>query len=265
MRRHVEHAAALDPVAVPHRALRKHVVHRIPVVRGIRVDQAADGAVLRRDLRLDAAPRGAVPRDDDGALDRDAAAFQLFVVRRPAVVDVDERAGDVAVDGVRVVAGQLLRRLTRGGIDGERRLTERRLEGGRRDHLDEAFFRRREEDLVGLDARVPSPFLEARGHPFGVVLAVGRSDVMRARAQPAHVLADVRGARQRAERGVPCRSRVLRGDRYRPNGGRENQHRERASHRSSRVRQFSSCSASVSPIGNGPKWLSNRCVNSSQV
>ena len=69
----------------------KHVAVAVAVVARIGVDQAADRAVLGRDLRLDAAPRLAVARDDDRAFHRDAVALELLVVLGPAVVHVDER------------------------------------------------------------------------------------------------------------------------------------------------------------------------------
>ncbi len=50
----------------------------------------------------------AVARDDDGALDGNAQAVELFVIFRDAVVDVDQRRGDVAIDGVGVIRRELL-------------------------------------------------------------------------------------------------------------------------------------------------------------
>ena len=86
----------------------KHRAAEIPIVSRIGVDEAADGAVLGGDLRLHAAEDLPVADDDDGAARGDAQAFELVVVFDAAVVDVDERRCDVAVDRVGVVGGQLL-------------------------------------------------------------------------------------------------------------------------------------------------------------
>ena len=51
--------------------------------------------------------------------------------------------------------------------------------------------------------RVESPFLEAGENPFGIVLVVGRADVVRPRAQPAHVLAEIGGVGDGAELRLP--------------------------------------------------------------
>ena len=117
--------------------------------------------MLGGDFGLDAAPRIAVARDDDGALHGDAHALELLVVFRNAVVHVDERRGDVAVDGVRVVGGQLLGLLIRSGILRERRLLQ--LGGEFRcglDEFDDALFRRGKEDVEMFDVRVEAPLLK---------------------------------------------------------------------------------------------------------
>ncbi len=72
------------------------------------VNQAANGAVLGGNLGLDAAPGVVVARDDNLSLDGDAHALELLVVLGDSVVDVDKRSGDVAVDRVSVIGGQLL-------------------------------------------------------------------------------------------------------------------------------------------------------------
>ena len=101
--RQVHHRAALRRAIAAPAARGVDVALEEAVVARIRVDQAADRAVLGRDLRLDAAPRAAVAGDDDLALDVDAAALELLVVGRDAVVDVDELGGHVAVGRVDVV------------------------------------------------------------------------------------------------------------------------------------------------------------------
>ena len=164
--RHVHHAAALRAVLRPHRAVRKRRLAEVTVVSRIRIDEAADGAVLARDLGLDAAPRRAVPRDDDRAAHGDTELFQDVVVLRPAVVDVHERRRDVAVDRVRVVAGQLLGLLARGRIFRHRRLLELGCESRGRDELEQALARGRKQHVERLDLRVPPERLELREQPL---------------------------------------------------------------------------------------------------
>ena len=76
MHRHVHHRAALRAVLVAIRALRIDVALEVAVVARIGVDDAADRAMLGGDLRLDAAPRPAVARDDDLPLHVDAVALE---------------------------------------------------------------------------------------------------------------------------------------------------------------------------------------------
>src|SRR6185295_6970245 len=79
---------------------------RVAVLPRVGVDDAADCAVLGGDLGLDASPRAVVAGDDDLPLHADTAPLQLFVVLRDAVIDVDELARDVSVDGVGVIDRQ---------------------------------------------------------------------------------------------------------------------------------------------------------------
>ena len=74
-------------------------------------------------LRLEAAPAAAVAGDDDLALDVDAALLERLIVVRHAVIDVDQRRGDVAV----ALIGDVGRQRVRGvayevGSPGDRRL-----------------------------------------------------------------------------------------------------------------------------------------------
>ena len=126
--RHVHHRAALDAVGAPVAALRVGVADEEPVVPRVGVEDAADGAVLGGDLRLDAAPGAAVAGDHDLAADVDSAAGELVVVVGHAVVDVDQLAGHVTVHRVGVVGRELLVLLARGGVLGQGGLGEGRLE-----------------------------------------------------------------------------------------------------------------------------------------
>ncbi len=106
---HVRDAAALDALLRPEGALRVDLALEEPVVLRVGVDDASDGALLRGDLGLDAPPSAAVAGDDDLPLHVDAEALETLVVFRDAVVHVDERRGDVAVDRVGVVASEAAR------------------------------------------------------------------------------------------------------------------------------------------------------------
>jgi hypothetical protein len=199
----VHDAAALDACLGPGRSLGKRLAVEVPVVARVGVDEATDRAVLAGDLWLDAAPGVAVARDDDRALDRDAQPLEPVVVLRDAVVDVDEPSGHVAVDRVGVVRRKLLGLLVGGRVDGDGRLRECGDELRRRDHLDPALLGGGEQHVERLDARVEPPLLELRQDPLRVVLVVRRADVVRARGEPLHVLAHVRGVRNRPELRLP--------------------------------------------------------------
>src|SRR5206468_12255711 len=60
-----------------------------------------------------------------------------------------------------------------------------------------------EDNVERFDARVEPEALELGEEPLGVVLVVRRADVVRAGRQPAHVLAQRVGRRDRAELGLP--------------------------------------------------------------
>src|SRR4029077_14046728 len=99
-----------------------------------------------------AAPGVAIARDDDRAFYGDAMAIEGFVVFGDAVVDVHERAGDVAVGGIGVVRRELLRLLIRGGILRDSGFLQ--LGGETRAacyQFDEALFWRREKNAEGFD------------------------------------------------------------------------------------------------------------------
>ena len=66
-----------------------------------------------------------------------------------------------------------------------------------------AHFRRGEENVEGLDAGVETPLFEFGEHPLGVVLVVGRADVVRTRGEALHVVAQVLGLGDGAEFRFP--------------------------------------------------------------
>ena len=104
--RHVHHAAALNHAPAAERAVGVDLALEVAVLVRIRIDDAGDGAVLGRDLRLDAAPAAAVAREDDLALHADAELVERLVVGRDAEVHVDDLAGHVARRRIRVVGRQ---------------------------------------------------------------------------------------------------------------------------------------------------------------
>ena len=142
--RHVRDAPALHTVRGTKRSGRKGFAMDESILMRIGVDEAAYRAVLGGDFRLDSAPRVIVASDDDLALHGNAHAVELLVVFRNAVIDVDQRGGDVTVDGIRVVSWQLFGLLIRSEILGERGFLKF---GGKLrtafDQFDDAFFRRR--------------------------------------------------------------------------------------------------------------------------
>ena len=197
--RHVGDRAALRAPLVAPRAFRVDVALKVAVVARVGVDEATDGPALGGDLRLDAAPRAAVARDDDLPLHVHAAPLQLLVVARHSVVDVDELAGHVAVDRVGVVGRQLLGGLPRGRVLRERRLREARGETLGRDQFQHALPRRGEEHVVALDLDLVAPRAEEAGHELRVQPPLLRADVVRPRGEPPHPVAQVLLAQERVE------------------------------------------------------------------
>ena len=193
-------AAALDALIGTVSAVGKRLTLNVAVALWIGIDEAADGAVFGGNLRLDAAPRMAVTRNGDGAFHGNAEAFETFVVFGQAVIDVDERSGDVAVPGISVVAGKLLGLLAGGGVNGQRGFFQFGGEfhfaagGGIAfafEELDQAFLRSGKEDVVGFDVRVEAKFLEFGEDPIGVFLVVRGADVVRAGGEVLHIFAHV--------------------------------------------------------------------------
>src|ERR1700688_5024697 len=97
----------------------------------------------------------------------------------------------------------LFRLVSEGWIWRERRLFEFGGELCRRKHLHNAQFGRRKQNVEPFNVRVQSPFLEVSKNPFGVVLVVGRTHMMRPRAQSSHVFAQVCRVGEGAELRFP--------------------------------------------------------------
>ena len=180
---HLHDTAALHALGRAHRALGEDGSYGVTIVARVGVNQTSDRAVLRRNLGLDAAPGSAVARDDDRAFHAYAVPGEHLVVRGDAVIHIDDRRGDIAVDRVDVVRRQLLRLLRGCRVARDRGFMERETEVRGRHHLDGPLERRRIQHVERFDLRIESIRLELREEPFGVVLVIGRADVMRAGAQ----------------------------------------------------------------------------------
>src|SRR5665213_1325539 len=169
---HLHHAATLNTVWRARRTHRESVVLRVAVVGGIGVDDATDRAMFTRDLRLDTAPRSAVTRDHDRSLHGYAAACEFIIVGRNSVVDIYQRARNVAINRVGIVRRKLLRRLVSCRIARYRWLSKLRDETRRCDHFKLSFLRCREEHIELFYVRIPSSILELCQQPLGVGLVV---------------------------------------------------------------------------------------------
>ena len=86
---HLLDRAALHALGRTLAALRPDVVRAVAVIRRVRIDQAADGAVLLRQLGFEPPPARAITGDDDLAAHRHAHPLQRDIVLRHAVVHID--------------------------------------------------------------------------------------------------------------------------------------------------------------------------------
>jgi hypothetical protein len=170
------------------------------------------------ELGLEAPPAGAIAGDDDLALHVDAQALQGGVVLRHAVVDIDQRRGDVALAAVGHIGRQHALGALRGRIARDRRFGERRREwlgAGQRQRFD---LRRRVEHAEHLDMRIPAPGLELFEGELGVGLVVRRADLI---GLGRHLLEPIADRLRRQALVEPRFQRTLRVG----VGGREAQHR----------------------------------------
>src|SRR6476469_2911988 len=108
--------------------------------------------MLGSNLRLDAAPRVSITRDNNGALDRNTQTLQLLVVIGNAVVDINQRRSDVTITGIGVVGRELFGLLVRGGVGGGGRLRWFGSEFGALYQLQGTRFRRGAQDVNALHA-----------------------------------------------------------------------------------------------------------------
>ncbi|CAM5604922.1 hypothetical protein RLIN73S_06790 [Rhodanobacter lindaniclasticus] len=200
---HVGHRAALHAFGGAPAAVGPGVALGVAVLVRVGIDQAADRAVLLRQLRLQPAPAAAVAGDHDLAAHVDAATRQFLVVVRHAVVGVDQRRGDIAVATVDVVWRQRTGQCRR-GIAGDRRLVQGGGERLRPEQFQRHLLRRRIQHLEGLDVRIPAPGAELLQHELGIRLVVRRAHLVRRRRHPLQPVAQL----GRVELGVEASFQV---------------------------------------------------------
>src|SRR5437016_12679957 len=90
------------------------------------LDPSSGRPVFGSHLGLDAAPGLAIAGDHDCAFHRDAQPFQLLVIIRNAVVDINQWRSDISICGILVIRGKLLGLLVGSWSVCERRLLQRR-------------------------------------------------------------------------------------------------------------------------------------------
>ena len=120
----IHHAAALHAVGVAQPAGGKYIAQKIAIIARIGIDDAAHRAVLGRHLRLYAAPGISITGDHNRTLYGNAQPLQALVVIRQAVIHIDQRRGNVAINRIGVVSRQLLALLIGGRVARHRRLLQ---------------------------------------------------------------------------------------------------------------------------------------------
>ncbi len=199
--RDVQHRAALHALVRPPGALGIGVAGAIAIVGGVRIDDAADGAMLIGQLDLQAPPSLAIADDDDLALHVDAHAGQDDIVVGIAVVDVDQVARDIAIGGVDQIGRQGVLAHRRRGVARQWRFIEAGLERRWPDQFQRFMLWRGVEDLEGLDARVPAPGFQLVTDEFRIGLVVRGADFVRRRREQLQTCVDRAGGKARIETG----------------------------------------------------------------
>ena len=155
--RHVRDRAALETVGRTRRPFGIGIFRGIAIVARVGIDDAADRAVLLRELRFQAAPADAVTCDHDLALDRNAKPLESLVIVLHAVIDIDEWRSDVAVTLVDDIGGQLVLHARGRLVARDRRFGQRRFERRCPDKLETFADRSRIQHLKGFDVCIPAP------------------------------------------------------------------------------------------------------------
>ena len=175
-------AALQHVLAAPVACRPRRPLHH-PIVRRIAVEDERACAGLLGGVGLHRPVAAAVARQDDAVLHRDTELRELGVVRRKAVVDVDDlsrrgagrRIGDVP-------AAQL--GVRRGGILGERRLVEGDPQAARRRHRQLHLARLRVQHLVFVHTHLEAETFERAPQVLRELGRGGRSCGMRASRDP---------------------------------------------------------------------------------
>src|SRR5262245_24213266 len=157
VKRQVGNRPSLRTCFVSPCALRVYVACKIAVVARIRIDDAANSAMLCSDLGLDPAKRISVAHDDDLAAHIDAMACDLLVVLLITIVGVYEFTGHIAIYGISVIDRQLFRSLPGSGVFLECGLFELCDKFLWRGHFQDPRLRRREEYVESFDRSIEAP------------------------------------------------------------------------------------------------------------
>ena len=216
---HIQHAAALHPGRRAAAAVGVAVGRTITILLRIGIDQAADGALFLRQLRLQATPASAITRDDDLALHRNAAPRQRLVIGGQAIVHIDHRRRDIAI----TLKGDIGRQRTGEAVGGfilrYARLLPAQCLRHRADESQRRGDRRGIEHLIIGALHLPAPLLEHLFDQRGIGLVVRAAQVIGAgghRLQPRHLIgaADLGiigrfaiGGRLRSSRGAQQKRR----------------------------------------------------------
>ncbi len=187
----VGNASSLHAILIAVRPVGKDISLKISVFTGIRIDDAADGPFLCRELRFDPPPRCPISRDHDRTFHRDTQPFQPLIVLWNSVIHIHERPRDISIRRICVIRRKLLVCLIRCGIDLLRGFLKRCRETDRLEQFDRAFFWSREENVKRLHLRLKAEFLELHEDPFGILFVVRRSEMMGTSGKPPHVFAQI--------------------------------------------------------------------------
>ena len=189
--RHVHHGTALRAVFIAPCPFGISVALEKAVIAGIRINKATDCAMLRSHLGLDAAPSAAITGDHDPAFNINPPLRQQFIIFRHPVVHVNEPGGHVAIDGISVVGGQLLRGESRSRVLRQNRFRQSGGERRRTGHLQQAGLGGGKQHLKLLDLGVVTPGFEQARNVFRHFHPVRRPDVMRMRGEFLHPFAQI--------------------------------------------------------------------------
>jgi len=128
----------------------------------------SSGIRSRGNFRFDATPAFTIAGNHDGAFNGNSEAIELFVVFAVAVVHIDQRGGYVTVNRIGVVGWELLGRLARRGIAGNRGFLQLGAELRGLQEFDYALLRRGEQDREGFDMGIESSLFEFGKNPASV-------------------------------------------------------------------------------------------------